>query len=61
MNPAPNGDARGSQRVAPIQEAANHTVVCGQGHLFGVDDTEDPRERAIVIYFLDIWINEFPD
>lgn len=30
-------------------------------HLFGVDDTEDPRERAIVIYFIDIWINEFPD
>ena len=30
-------------------------------HLFGVDDTEDPREGAIVIYYIDIWVDEFPD
>ncbi|MCP3992909.1 MAG: hypothetical protein GY724_27855 [Actinomycetia bacterium] len=30
-------------------------------HLFGIDDTEDPREGAIVIYYIDIWVNEFPD
>ena len=29
-------------------------------HLFGADDTEDPRSGAIVIYFIDIWEHEFP-
>ena len=30
-------------------------------HLFGVNDTEDPRDGAIVIYYIDIWVNEFPE
>ncbi|MDH3683897.1 MAG: hypothetical protein OEV40_28575 [Acidimicrobiia bacterium] len=30
-------------------------------HLFGVGDTGDPREDAIVIYFIDIWSDEFPE
>ena len=29
-------------------------------HLFGVDDTADPRDGAIVIYLIDIWTDEFP-
>ena len=30
-------------------------------HLFGVKDTDDPRDDAIVIYFIDIWSDEFPE
>ena len=30
-------------------------------HLFGVEDAEDPRSDAIVIYFIDIWVEEFPN
>lgn len=30
-------------------------------HLFGISDTEDPRDDALVIYFVDIWTEEFPD
>jgi hypothetical protein len=30
-------------------------------HLFGIDDTTDPRTDAIVIYYIDIWRNEFPE
>ena len=30
-------------------------------HLFGISDTEDPRDDAIVIYFIDIWTEAFPD
>ncbi len=30
-------------------------------HLFGVPDTDDPRDDAIVIYFIDIWTDEMPE
>ena len=30
-------------------------------HLFGVPDTDDPRDNAIVIYFIDIWADEMPE
>jgi hypothetical protein len=30
-------------------------------HLFGVEDADDPRDGAIVIYLIDIWPEEFPD
>jgi hypothetical protein len=30
-------------------------------HLFGIEDTEDPRDGAIVIYFIDIWSKEVPE
>ena len=30
-------------------------------HLFGVPDTEDPRHDAIVIYFIDIWVDQLPE
>jgi hypothetical protein len=30
-------------------------------HLFATEHLVDPREGAIVIYLIDIWLDEFPD
>lgn len=30
-------------------------------HMFATEDPLDPREGAIVIYLIDIWLDEFPD
>jgi hypothetical protein len=45
----------------PARRLTIHGRTVAGFHLFGVDDTEDPRERAIVIYYIDIWVDEFPE
>jgi hypothetical protein len=30
-------------------------------HLFGIEDPNDPRDGAIMIYLVDIWPDEFPE
>lgn len=53
------------EEVSVPHGAARRLTIYGRTvagfHLFGVDDTEDPREGAIVIYYVDIWVDEFPD
>jgi hypothetical protein len=44
----------------PARRLTIHGRTVAGFHLFGVDDTEDPRDEAIVIYYIDIWIDEFP-
>jgi hypothetical protein len=45
----------------PARRLTIHGRTVAGFHLFGVDDTEDPREGAIVIYYIDIWVDEFPE
>lgn len=45
----------------PARRLTIHGRTVAGFHLFGVEDTEDPREGAIVIYYIDIWVDEFPD
>ncbi len=45
----------------PARRLTVHGRTVAGFHLFGVDDTEDPRNGAIVIYYIDIWVDEFPD
>lgn len=45
----------------PARRLTIHGRTVAGFHLFGVDDTEDPRDGAIVIYCIDIWADEFPE
>lgn len=63
-------DALGEQEtlweeVSAAHGPARRLTVLGRTvagfHLFGVEDVDDPRDDALVIYLVDIWVDEFPE
>ena len=43
----------------PVRRLTIDGLTVAGFHLFGVDDIGDASERAVIIYFVDIWNDEF--